>query len=154
VGWSGEVESQVRRTQKLGGHVRGSTGVVAVTCALGLYAALAVWLSRSGRGPGLWWTFGGVSLLVVIGLVLVETATRPVGAGAWRPTELLALVVSLSLLVTVPLLACTAAVRIAESRELSPLLHWVIALVAAALMVPVGWIVSATAGNTITGSAL
>ena len=134
--------------------MRGSTGYVAVACALGLYAALAVWVSRSGKGPGLWWTFGGVSLLLVVGLALVETSTRPVGAGAWRPAELLALVVSLTLLVTVPLLACTAAVRIAETRGLGLGLHWMLASVVAALAVPVGWIMSATAANAMTGSAL
>ena len=111
-------------------------------------------MSRSGKGPGLWWTFGGVSLLVVVGLALVGTSTRPVGAGALRPAERLALAVSLTLLASVPLLACTAAVRIAEARGLGPGLHWVLALVAAALAVPIGWIMSATAANAITGSAL
>jgi hypothetical protein len=139
---------------ELEGQLKSSYVYLIVAVLLALYAALSVWVSRLGRGPGVWWIFVGASFVAILAVVLLELATRGSASGPWRLAEILALVLSTALLVVVPLLVCSTIVQVGAARGLAPGPQWAVALIGAILAAPVALFASLTLATMITGSAL
>jgi len=139
---------------KVEGQLKSSHVYLSVVVVLAIYAAFSVWMSRSARGPGVWWTFAGTSVFATLAVVLGEFATRGSASGPWRPAGILALVLSTALLVVVPLLVCSLIVQAGATHGLAPGPQWGVALVGAILAAPVALFASLTVATMITGVAL